>query len=480
MPPRSGNSSPSLNKRLLPFHQFPYLLQLSNIERSFARTCLNTITMIMTIMIRRSTVLFLFIASAVLTATAQERIIREQTGPSPISIEAYAVPGDTSSVAFIPLRIRFDFFVFTRNERMNGSAYAAEGELSIEILDSAGNSIARKIKQIGLTSEDNSAPVLRDRFYQDLFTFRVPVGRYSIMLLVTDKGSNRRYTDTKRTFVVKDMAGYRSELIPVQSSSDNGFALFNLGGDVVFSKDYGFIFVTTKSYESASYTLNKLHPDDEEKESIVERQPLTVDLRNHMTLQADLSIGHIVMSAAPRTGSYVHYVKFDGSQLRQGRYELSITLPDSSVITSTFSARWLDMPMSLLDLDAATEPIQFIARKDEYSDIRKGSRNSRINYFEEFWKKKDPTPQTAYNEVMHEFYRRVDYSITAFRTLKEMNGAVTDRGKIYILFGKPSSMERLLSPSGAPREIWQYTALKKTFTFEDPSKQGNYKLTENK
>lgn len=480
MLPKSGNNSPSLNKTLLPFRHFPYLLQHSNIERSFDRTCLNTITMVMTIMIRRSIVLFLFITAAVISASAQERIIREQTGPSPISLEAYAVPGDTSSIAYIPLRIRFDFFIFTRNERMNGSAYAAEGELSIEILDSAGNSIARKIKQIGLTSEDNSTSILRDRFYQDLFSFRLPVGRYSIMLLVTDKGSNRRYTDTKRTFVVKDMAGYRSELIPVQSSADSGFALFNLGGDVVFSKDYGFIFVTTKPYESASFTLSKLHPDDEEKVSIAERQQVTLDRRSHMTVRAELSIGHIAMSVVPRTGSYVHYVKFEGSQLRQGRYELNIVLPDSSVITTTFSARWLDMPMSLLDLDAATEPIQFIARKDEYSELRKGSRNTRINSFEEFWKKKDPTPQTAYNEVMHEFYRRVDFSITAFRTLKEMNGAVTDRGKIYILFGKPSSMERLLSPSGSPREIWQYAALKKTFTFEDPSKQGNYKLTENK
>ncbi|MEI7906557.1 MAG: GWxTD domain-containing protein, partial [Bacteroidota bacterium] len=179
-------------------------------------------------------------------------------------------------------------------------------------------------------------------------------------------------------------------------------------------------------------------------------------------------------------GSNIHYAVFNGLLLRQGRYELILTLPDSTKIKTTFAARWQDMPVSLNDLDLATEPIQFITTKSEYSDLRKGSRETRIKRFEEFWKKKDTTPLTAYNEVMHEFYRRVDFSMTAFRTLRDMNGVITDRGKIYLLYGKPGSTERLLNPDGAPREIWKYNSLNKTFTFEDPSKQGNYKLAENK
>ncbi len=431
-------------------------------------------------MIQRTVVLFLLLNTAVISMTAQERIVREQTGPSPISIEAYAVPGDSMSNAVIPLRIRFDFFVFTRSGRQSSTGYAAEGEVSIEIMDSTGNSIARKIKQIALAAEDNAVPVLRNRFFQDLFSFQLPAGKYSIMLLVTDKESKRRYTDTKRTFVVASMTNFRSELIPVQTATENGFSLFNLGGDVIFSKDYGFILLSSTPYDKAYYTLNKLQAEDEEKETVADHQEIQFVRRDQSTVSAGLATAHIELKAVARTGTQLQYITFDGSQLKQGRYELIITLPDSVQITTTFSARWLDMPMSLLDLEAATEPIQFIASKDDYSDLRKGSRNTRIKKFEDFWKTKDPSPLTAYNEVMHEFYRRVDYSITAFRTLKEMNGAITDRGKIYILFGKPSSTERLLSPTGAPREIWKYVTLKKVFTFEDPGKQGNYKLTENK
>ncbi|MFZ4619147.1 MAG: GWxTD domain-containing protein [Bacteroidota bacterium] len=430
-------------------------------------------------MAQRVLCFFILISAVALFVTAQERIVREQTGPSPISIEQYTITGD-SNVTFIPVRLRFDFFVFTRTTASPSASYAAEGEISIEILDSTGNSIARKIKQINLTAEDNSITALRTQFYQDLFTFRLPAGKYSISLSLMDKESKRRYTDEKKKFVTTGDPNFRSGLIPVLSASDKSFPLINLGGDVIFSRNYGFLFLSRKIYTSAVYTLNKLQPDEEEQESISVRQPLTIDSRNNSSVEAVMSGSQIDLNVTSRSGMNLHYLPFDGTQLRQGRYELTVTFPDSTNLTTTFSARWLDMPVSLSDLDAATEPIQFITSKDDYSDLRKGSRNTRIKKFDEFWKKKDPTPLTAYNEVMHEFYRRVDFAITAFRTLKEMNGAVTDRGKIYLLFGKPTTTERLLNPAGAPREIWRYVSLNKTFTFEDPGKQGNYKLAENK
>ena len=46
----------------------------------------------------------------------------------------------------------------------------------------------------------------------------------------------------------------------------------------------------------------------------------------------------------------------------------------------------------------------------------------------------------------------------------------------FDLFNPPASTERLLAPDGAPKEIWNYPAQNKVFTFEDPAKQGNYKL----
>ena len=146
-----------------------------------------------------------------------------------------------------------------------------------------------------------------------------------------------------------------------------------------------------------------------------------------------------------------------------------------------FFVRWGDLPISISDLDLAIRQMRYIAKDAEYDKISESkTEEDKRKLFDEFWKKKDTTPFTAYNEVMHEFYRRVDFSFAAFRTMREMNGAITDRGRIYILFGKPTSTERTLSPGGSPKEIWNYNSINKIFTFEDPSKQGNYKLAENK
>ncbi|MCX6136970.1 MAG: GWxTD domain-containing protein, partial [Ignavibacteriales bacterium] len=62
------------------------------------------------------------------------------------------------------------------------------------------------------------------------------------------------------------------------------------------------------------------------------------------------------------------------------------------------------------------------------------------------------------------------------RTIKNDNGVATDRGRVSILYGSPSTVERSLDPGKAPREIWKYPSLGKTFVFEDQTRQGDYTL----
>ena len=97
-----------------------------------------------------------------------------------------------------------------------------------------------------------------------------------------------------------------------------------------------------------------------------------------------------------------------------------------------------------------------------------------------YWKKQDPTPETAYNERMDEFYRRADYAYFNFaRNARLLDGALTDRGKIYILYGAPTNIERSFLLGEQPVEIWSYSNnVKRIVKFTDPSGHGDYKLTE--
>ncbi len=134
------------------------------------------------------------------------------------------------------------------------------------------------------------------------------------------------------------------------------------------------------------------------------------------------------------------------------------------------------MPKSLQNPSYAFESLRFITTPDELDSLDSGKEDERREHFEEFWEAKDRTPETAFNEVMMEYYSRVDHAAANFGTLRNPDGTRTDRGRIHILYGLPTRVERNLDPSGFI-EVWSYENARKKFIFLDETKTGNYVLT---
>ena len=63
----------------------------------------------------------------------------------------------------------------------------------------------------------------------------------------------------------------------------------------------------------------------------------------------------------------------------------------------------------------------------------------REKFIEDFWRSRDPDPDTEENEFKLEFLERVAYANEHFSSGKP--GRMTDRGRIYIKFGKPDEIE---------------------------------------
>lgn len=57
-----------------------------------------------------------------------------------------------------------------------------------------------------------------------------------------------------------------------------------------------------------------------------------------------------------------------------------------------------------------------------------------------FWHRRDPTPDTKANEFKEKHYHRIAYVNEHLSS--EISGWRTDRGKIYILYGKPYKIEK--------------------------------------
>jgi GWxTD domain-containing protein len=132
------------------------------------------------------------------------------------------------------------------------------------------------------------------------------------------------------------------------------------------------------------------------------------------------------------------------------------------------------------------DDIQYIASKQERKEFLGLHPTQRQAFLDEFWKRRDPTPDTTVNEFKIEHYRRIAYANKYYGT-SAYPGWKTDRGWSYIKFGPPDQIDRKpagdINPSGGwlsnPYEVWSYDSapglrINTQFTFVDKYFTGVY------
>src|SRR5258707_10160690 len=85
----------------------------------------------------------------------------------------------------------------------------------------------------------------------------------------------------------------------------------------------------------------------------------------------------------------------------------------------------------------------------------------RDQFIEQFWLRRDPDPDTPENEYKDEYFQRIEYANEKFTS--GIAGWRTDRGRIYITFGKPDEIES--HPSGGQYERPSYEGGGSTSTY---------------
>ena len=63
----------------------------------------------------------------------------------------------------------------------------------------------------------------------------------------------------------------------------------------------------------------------------------------------------------------------------------------------------------------------------------------RENFIENFWRRRDPNPDTEENEFREQYYERIAYANEHYTS--GIPGWKTDRGRIYITWGKPDEIQ---------------------------------------
>ena len=146
---------------------------------------------------------------------------------------------------------------------------------------------------------------------------------------------------------------------------------------------------------------------------------------------------------------------------------------------------WLDKDVTYIITDEERKAFKKLATDDE-----------REHFIEEFWRRRDPDPDTDENEFKEEYYERIAYANENFAS--GIPGWKTDRGRIWIMYGKPDGRET--HPMGGsydrpsyegggntstyPFETWFYRYIPGVgsgieIEFVDPTGSGEYRIARN-
>lgn len=163
----------------------------------------------------------------------------------------------------------------------------------------------------------------------------------------------------------------------------------------------------------------------------------------------------------------------DMTRCAPGSYEIIAVSPFGDTVRGSLTMQWDSKPLSLRDLDYSMGLMRYLLNDATVRSMTDGGAVDMRRKFDDYWKQRDPTPDTEFNEDMTEFFARADYAYFAFAGVGIPDGARTDRGRVYMLNGKPTDIESRMQSNNVRREVWRYTdRVFKEFIFESGSNGG--------
>jgi GWxTD domain-containing protein len=115
--------------------------------------------------------------------------------------------------------------------------------------------------------------------------------------------------------------------------------------------------------------------------------------------------------------------------------------------------KWLDEDVAWIITDEERQAFRQLSNDEE-----------RDQFIEAFWQRRDPTPDTEENEYKEEHYQRIAYANEHFAA--GIPGWKSDRGRIYIMYGKADEVESHPSGGSYERPMEEGGGSTSTFPFE--------------
>ena len=191
-----------------------------------------------------------------------------------------------------------------------------------------------------------------------------------------------------------------------------------------------------------------------------------------------------------------------------GGYDLEVTAWQAGdagalVRTARFSVGWLASTW-LVDPSEADDAVHFLLSAEDEERFARLQAGERERFLEDFWRRRDPTPDTEENEARLQFQARITHANRNFDAAANDRGMFSDMGRVYIRYGEPDEVLRQVIPAGdatlervvqelevsedratgdvhqkglgsdtRPYEVWVYEGIDGTTPDTDPARAGH-------
>lgn len=420
------------------------------------------------------------------------------------SFDYLTLPGneDNEAVQFVIIfHVPYSSLPFKKNrDRSSDNEYYSTMDLMLEVFKANESNIDKKNEDISLEglepagrafwadtayAKDYESSQSNDQFLSGYIKVNLNPGSYNYVLQMkrgeqTDSRISRTQKINITPYNEKKMGNILVSPTYNKNSDSSRFILNTTGNTVEYAKDFYAIAYLPRYQETESYTmeitkLSTLQEDTTKQNSVFSTTLTDEHIKKEVRPRLLYTEGKPYLNLSETNNGYTYaIIEIPNSEFENSLYQVTATNSSGDIVVrDNFRSRWKDMPNSLLNLNTAIEMLRFIADKETIRNIDTGTPADREKKFRSFWKERDPTPDTEFNELMAEYYQRIDYTYNNFSTENTV-GYNSDRGEVYIKFGPPQDINRKFPKDGATTEVWTYP--NRQFIFKATTGFGDFKL----
>lgn len=444
-----------------------------------------------------------------------QSLIMANRTPSVYFDFVYTPAGDDKTRLDLIFRVNNDFLTFRRQNTTTNEGiieqFISDLEIVVDIYDKETKPVPdrplleRQVWTKQIVENDYDRTQSSDYYSSGMVSFELKPDGYRIIPVISVNGvqvtrtqqpattrqaslfSRNRNSETasqRGLTVVPDLTAENTAqmyLLRDTPRDEASFTFMNFSRNVLYAKDFSLLMSVPVEIESDSlvlelYELGTVERSNEQSPKVWSAPVTTFEKGTISLSQSDKDIIATLTKSEDTHTKYTTVI-IPNNRFKNAWFEarlVSWSQGDSTQVSSKrYLSRWVDIPSSLLNLDFAIQMMHFILSEDELNEMRRGSQTERETKFRTYWDELDRTPDTDYNEIMAEYYRRIDHTYKEFTTPSKL-GHESDQGKVYIIYGPPQNVERRLPASGNATEVWTYGA--RTFIFTATTGFGDFRL----